>query len=925
MRFLKFFAVLTISICASLSFGQTMKVDGTVFDTSGVAPLSNALIMATRIDDSVLLGFTRSDAQGNFVLTGFEVDTFMLTVDHPRYDDKIFFMFGSDKNYEISIPSIVMPSKAEELGEIVIYAYKDPIYYRGDTLVFTADSFKVDQNAVVEDLLKKLPGIEIDDNGQIKSQGQDISKVLVDGDEFFGSDPTIATKNLGAKAVESVEVYETDNDNNAEGEEDKIQVLDLKLKDDYKAGYFGKIGGASDFALTPINGEIGTNPFYEGELLFNKFNGTQKLSVFALTTNTPKSSFGWGDAMKFGLDNENTSGSRWSPNSSSNSSGIPRTFRTGVYFSDKIGKQKKAKLKFNYSFNKTELNAITSSESQFFLRDTTYFTEDKTSDNNSQESHRVNVSIELPIDSLTTLEVRTSGQFDKAVSSTSDVTEFIDREGVNYLRTDVFNSNQSEGYELDNRVRLDKKFSKKKRRLELEYNFVITDAQTDGNLYSTNSFLSPLIGLSDTTDQEKLNSNGRQNHYSTVTYTEPIGKRMKLELEYFLEYGLSKQDKSTFDFEGDSYSVFNDSLSNIFDNTRVQNRIGLRWIYESKKQYFHVGARVRKIEIDNFNKVTGLGINQDIINVLPRVMYRYKPSMSKRFVAKYETRSQQPTINNLMPVPDNTNPNNIRIGNPNLVPNYMHSANVRMSSWQAMSGKHVWISSNLNWINNGFADSTSYDEIGRSYSKTVNVDGNMYTSLNGGAGFPIYKRIIEIRPMINAQYNKYYNYVNQAKNETKNLIAGGGLNLEFEWDSLEIQLGGNWSYNNPVSSVNIASNTPFTTQRYRAEFDLTLKHGFKIGTDITYTINNQPGDGFYDLQYLVWNAELSKSFLKTQNLQLSIMGNDLLNQNIQAARQVSANSITDYKTTIISRYLLLKLTLRFNNNKTKEDDFKGWH
>ncbi|MBT6513999.1 MAG: carboxypeptidase regulatory-like domain-containing protein, partial [Crocinitomicaceae bacterium] len=239
MRFLKFFAVLTISICASLSFGQTMKVDGTVFDTSGVAPLSNALIMATRIDDSVLLGFTRSDAQGNFVLTGFEVDTFMLTVDHPRYDDKIFFMFGSDKNYEISIPSIVMPSKAEELGEIVIYAYKDPIYYRGDTLVFTADSFKVDQNAVVEDLLKKLPGIEIDDNGQIKSQGQDISKVLVDGDEFFGSDPTIATKNLGAKAVESVEVYETDNDNNAEGEEDKIQVLDLKLKDDYKAGYFG--------------------------------------------------------------------------------------------------------------------------------------------------------------------------------------------------------------------------------------------------------------------------------------------------------------------------------------------------------------------------------------------------------------------------------------------------------------------------------------------------------------------------------------------------------------------------------------------------------------------------------------------------------------------------------------------------------------
>lgn len=925
MRLVKLLMVVVILAMTSLTFSQNMKIDGTVYDTSGVTPLPNALIMATRINDSLLIGFTRSDSQGNFVLTGFEVDTFMLTVDHPRYDDKVFFMFGSAKNYEINIPSIVMSSKAEELSEIVIYAYKDPIYYRGDTLVFTADSFKVDQNAVVEDLLKKLPGIEIDDNGQIKSQGQDISKVLVDGDEFFGSDPTIATKNLGAKAVESVEVYETENDNKAEGEEDKIQVLDLKLKDAYKNGYFGKIGGASDFALTPINGGIGTNPFYEGELLFNKFNGSQKLSVFALTTNTPKSSFGWGDAMKFGLDNESSSGSRWSPNSTSNSSGIPRTFRTGVYFSDKIGKQKKAKIKFNYSFNKTELDAITVSESQFFLRDTSYFTEDFSSDYSRQESHKFNIALELPIDSLTTLEVKTASQFDKALNSTTDITQFIDSEDINYLSTDVTNSNESEGYEFDTKIRLDKKFAKKKRNLEVEYNFVVRAAETIGNLYSTNSFSSPLIGISDTTDQEKLNSNGKQSHYSTIRYTEPIGQRMKLELEYFLEYGLSNQDKSTFDFEGDSYSIFNDSLSNIFDNTRIQNRIGLRWIYESKKHYFHVGARLRKIEIDNYNKVSGLGINQDIVNVLPRAMYRFKPSMSKRFNLKYETRSQQPSINNLIPVPDNSNPNNIRIGNPSLVPNYMHTASIRLSSWQAMSGKHIWLSSSLNFINNGFADSTSYDRIGRAYTKTVNVDGNMYTSLNGGAGFPIYKRIVELRPNINAQYNRYYNYVDSEKNETRNLIAGGGLKLEFEWDSLEIQLAGNWSFNNPESSVNIASNSPYTTQRYKAEFDWTLKHGFKIGTDVTYSINNQPGDGFYDIEYMVWNAEVSKSFLKTQNLRLAVVGNDILNQNIQAARQVNANSITDYKTTIISRYFLLKLTMRFNNNKTKEDDFKGWH
>jgi len=203
MRYLKCLVLFLLLGYSGITCSQEMKVTGTVHDTSGVTPLSDALIMATRIADSVLIGFTRSDAKGNFTLTGFEIDTLMLTIDHPRYDDKVYFLFGSTTNYEISIADIVMPSKSEELNEIIIYAYKDPIYYKGDTLVFIADSFKVDANAVVEDLLKKLPGIEVDDQGQIKSLGQEISKVLVDGDEFFGSDPTIATKNLGATAVES--------------------------------------------------------------------------------------------------------------------------------------------------------------------------------------------------------------------------------------------------------------------------------------------------------------------------------------------------------------------------------------------------------------------------------------------------------------------------------------------------------------------------------------------------------------------------------------------------------------------------------------------------------------------------------------------------------------------------------------------------
>ena len=151
----------------SISWAQEMSVKGTVYDTTGQVPLKNAMVMAVRMKDSLLLGFTRTGVDGTFTLNGFEVDTFSLIIDHPVTDEKIYYMFGHADNKDITIPSIVMPSMSQELEEVVIYAYKDPIYYKGDTLVYVADSFKVGEGAVVEDLLKKLPGITVDRDGKI--------------------------------------------------------------------------------------------------------------------------------------------------------------------------------------------------------------------------------------------------------------------------------------------------------------------------------------------------------------------------------------------------------------------------------------------------------------------------------------------------------------------------------------------------------------------------------------------------------------------------------------------------------------------------------------------------------------------------------------------------------------------------------------
>ena len=207
------YLLLLIAFCAvPLANSQEMKVTGIVHDTSGVRPMPNAMVMAVRMKDSLLLAFDRTKADGSFTLKGFEVDTFSLIIESKGYDDKIYYMFGHADNAIINIPSAKLSGKSQEIEEVIIYANKNPIYYRGDTLVYVADSFKVHEGAVVEDLLKRLPGLSVDKDGKITSQGQAIDQVLVDGDEFFGSDPTIATKNLAADGIQTVELYEKEND-----------------------------------------------------------------------------------------------------------------------------------------------------------------------------------------------------------------------------------------------------------------------------------------------------------------------------------------------------------------------------------------------------------------------------------------------------------------------------------------------------------------------------------------------------------------------------------------------------------------------------------------------------------------------------------------------------------------------------------------
>jgi outer membrane receptor protein involved in Fe transport len=919
MTYFKAIFVFITLFLVSSSFAQEMKVEGTVYDTTGIKPLKNAVAVAIRVRDSLMLGFARTDSEGYFKLKEFPLDTFSLIISHPSFDDKTYYVFGHEDNYEILIPKITMPSKAQELDEVIIYANKNPIYYNGDTLVYVADSFQVAEHAVVEDLLKKLPGLEIDKDGKIKSQGKAIDQVLVDGDEFFGSDPTIATKNLGAKGVKTVQVYEKKQENAADGEE-TLQILDLRLKDDAKKGYFGRVSGATDFTQ-----------FYEGELLLNNFNKTQKISVFVLAANTPKSQFGFGDINKFGLDNEGGNASfsddgDISYSSSANQAGIPQTLKAGIYFSDKFGKKKQSEIGFNYSYYNSKNNSLSGSRSQYFIQDSTFFSDDSTRLITQNESHNFNLRTKFKLDSLTTLEIRPSIRVNEGTQNNLDYSTWRDAENIFSRSNNVTNTNDAKEISFTNEVRFNRNFMKPRRQLSINYDISMSDNKANGLLNSTNIF-SDTNTTTQSFDQEKVNNKSSTDNSARMSYFEPIGKKFKVQAEYTFDQGNSGQIKETRDYNTltDRYDLVNTIFSNSFDNLRTQHRVGGQLWYETKKITMHGGLRIRNINLDNTNRVTDTLIHQNFTNYLPIFSFRFNPSRSTRFSLNYNTNSRQPSVTDLLPVPDNTNPNRIRTGNPNLRPDYSHQVNLNFNSWNALSGRYIYAGAFGNVTQNAFGDSTEINSIGQQISKRVNVKNASNMSFWMGSGIPMFSRKLTLQPNISGGVSKFTSYLNGAENIATNISFSPSLGIRYNTDSLELEVKYDLNYNQPKNTLSTFNTQAYTTQLYYFGATWRLKHGFKIEANTSYTLNGQRAVG-YNTNFFVVNAALSKTFLKTRNLELSLLANDILNQNISNTRVINQNVVTDNNTKIISRYFLLKLTYRFNNNKTTEEDGHGrWH
>lgn len=906
MRF-KLLAIFIV-LCFGLN-AQSIKLKGNIQDTTSGGLMRNSVMMAIKFKDSSLVNFSRPDKQGIFQPVKIPVDTYLVVISNPNFSDKTYFLIPNKNDSVFNLKNIMLPPKSILLNEVEIVAAKEKMYYKGDTLMFTADSFKLKQDATVEDLLKKLPGVKVDATGKITVQGKEVSQVLVDGDEFFGSDPTIATKNLNAKSVENVQVYEKKNED-AESKDETVKVMNLQLKEEAKKGYFGKASVASDF-----------QKFYENELLLNRFKKNRKLSVFGLFANTPKQAFGGNDAWTYGLENEN----EWNYDPESNSwtsfgnskPGIPQTLKGGFYFNDKIGK--KTKLNTDYTFKENQLTTSQETNTQYFLEDTSYTNVKVVNTKMANQTHNFNLRWVQTLDSLTELTIKPKINYNTSSGNNNQNDKFIS--GANELtrETNIATSSKSETTDANIMLKLQRNFKKKDRQFTITYQPSYYNSITKTNL---NTDFKYYLGQAPDSvlKQKRTSESNRMEHNATVNYIEPLTKKFKVEVGYGFSHNENSNNRTTLDFNGVAYDALNTTQSNNFENKRISNRAGTKLIYEVKKYRVSVGANYRNIYQENINKTTGQHLSLNVNNILPTASINFRPNQGSNLSVFYNMQSTLPDLKQMQPVIDNTDPNNISIGNPNLKQAFTNNVNLNYYFYKGISDINFYAGGSYNNVIGEINDKTTFDSIGRSVTVPVNVDGNYFGNIYLGGGVPVFKKLFKIDYRASLSHNNNVGFVNDQKNITQSSQYAGGLTLEKEFgDDIEIRIGGDYNYNETHQTISLQSNKPYYNYGLEAGFRLKLFERLNFNAEANYTNNGNRAAG-YNIDYTIVNAELSYSFLKAKNLIVGVDANDILNQNINNRRDIQANKIVDTKTQIIRQYFLGRITYKFTSQKEKNEE-----
>lgn len=905
------------------AFAQSpQNITGKVVDTSTHQGMKNAAVLLLAAKDSIMNQFARTDKDGAFSLKNVDTGNYVLLVTYPEFADYVEKLHITNES-PAKIGAITLVEKAHLLEDVIVRQQIAAIRFKGDTTEFNADSFRTQPNANVEDLLKQLPGIQVDKDGKITAQGKTVEKVLVDGEEFFGDDPTLVTKNLRADMVDKVQLFDKTSDQAAmTGIDDgqKQKTINIKLKEDKKNGYFGKLSAG-----------VGTDDFYSTQGMFNYFKGKRKFAAYGTFANTGKMGLGFQDQMKYGVSGNNVqimdgggimisggSGddalSSWNGNYDGH--GIPIVNSGGVHYDTKWNEDKDF-LNLNYKIGGMSVKGNNSTDLQSNLPDGVLYTHTNDDFKKSLFRQKLDAAYELKIDSMATLKINAGGSLSNNSTHDSYSTAAdrgIDRDTVvNRGNRNIDNDGHDKAFQMN--AFWAQKFHKKGRALTVNLSEYNKNSDISGYLYSKYDYYKENeMTDSEITDQFKTSHSKSNNLDIKATYTEPLSTKSSVVVNYGINSVNSNSDLKSFNKGDAGYTELDETYSNHYLFDQFAHVGGAAYAYKDNKIQISAGTNLSAVNYTQTNEYTSEELKRDFINWNPSASFQYKFSSTRTMRIGYYGSTTQPSITQLQPVQNNSDIQNVYIGNPDLKPSFRSSINASYFSSKVLNQRYMGFYGNYSIVSNPIVSNVTTDlDSGKSVYQYQNLNQST-TNYNGSI---FYSRKLKFWDMnlssdLNISGNKYVNYTNSEMNVTKSNNYSAGLRLsKYKEKVLDCSIRLRGGYNSNSSTLQSQIDNNYWSYTISPDLDFFLPAKFQIHTDLNYDYQGAT-QSFDARKQTIWNAWLGKKFLKDESLLLKFEANDLLDQNKGFTRNAYNNNISQTYYTTIHRYFMLSLTWDFN-------------
>ena len=898
---------------AFISFGvqaQKFEISGKLLDSITREPLEGATVFTETIKDSTLISYTITDAKGDFNVSGkSSKQKINLLISFVGYAPiKKVILLPKDED-PITLKPIEMLQKVESLSDVLIEGRVPPIRIKQDTLEYNAGSFRTKEGATIEDLLRELPGVEVDENGGIKVNGVEVNKILVGGKEFFSGDGSIATKNLLKDMVEKIQVVDTRSDSQVfrgEKADGKSKTINIKLDKDKNKGVFGRLAAGG-----------GTDERYEYAGLANYFNDDLRLSVLSGGNNINTSGFTFGELREVFNTYAYTTyngGISIGGRRIGGGDGIVNSKVTGANYTDDLGKNLEVSSDYFYTATNNYFDNISSSEN--IRPEGNYFTESSYNSTGNQDKHEINTHIKLAIDSSWMIDARPKFSYDKNFSRGSSTSESRKENGDLRNTSTASNYGITESTNFSTNLNINKRF--KQSFIMLGINTNIDNSDFERRNESEYIFYD--------SDQEDIYRNqiirgGSKNNNSSafVNFRSPIIEKLLFYgISYNYAINLDDSENLAYDYdeESDQFQKLNEDQSTSFDNHTATHKPALNISYQTESFNFSIDAGYSLADLKSTDRIRDFSFDNNFNAFEGSARLNYYLSKTSNLGLNYNLSNQIPSIYTLTPYRNISNPLYIVEGNPNLDLTKRHNLNLSYNTNNM--DKQLYFNGSLSGdytvdpvqsqttISNDLVRFTTYSNMKDEYRVSANASMNKNFKLDSISQ-------LGVNFYLNAGHNKNYRFTDGTlyKATSQNYNLGPSVNISNQ--SLRLRLS--YSMNLQVAKYDLET---IKDQRiYRNSVNLSgfikFFKDFEWNNDFRYSTNPQVDQDRFDAHIFFWNSSVSYKFLKNDFGLITLKAYDILNENTNVFQYSGADAITSSESTTLTQYFMLSFSYRFDS------------